>query len=235
MSLKIKVLIITVATISLAAGFWLSTVQQDNIERDAQLAKETALAEARKRYSPIQGAILSPPRKIVVPELIQGNGEVFKTDHVIGQWSMLFFGFTHCPDICPITMGVLAQAKKDAHNINHMFPQVIFVSVDPERDKVEMMADYVQYFDKEFIGVTGDKDLIKALTLQLSVVYMRMANTDESSENYTIDHSSAILLINPEGKLAAFFNPPHDAKTILKDFQTVVNLRKVHSNQLEEK
>ncbi len=226
MSLKTKALIATVAVISLSAGYWLSTVQQDRNEQNAELAQEQALAEARKRYSPIQGAVISPARKIAIPALLKDDGETFVLSDLTGQWSLLFFGFTHCPDICPITMGVLAQAKEDAGEINHMFPQVFFISLDPERDKIEMMADYVQYFDKEFVGVTGDEDLIKALTLQLSVVYMKMFDENDTSENYSIDHSSAVLLINPEGKLAAFFNPPHDAKIILKDFQTMVNLRK---------
>ena len=87
-----------------------------------------------------------------------------------------------------------------------------------------MLSEYVQYFDKEFIGVTGNKDFIKALTLQMSVVYMKMPADDQASDSsYLMDHSAALLLINPEGKLVAFFNPPHDPKTILKDFQTVVN------------
>ncbi|MBT8119079.1 MAG: SCO family protein, partial [Gammaproteobacteria bacterium] len=111
------------------------------------------------------------------------------------------------------------------------FPDVVFVSVDPERDKVEMLADYVQYFDKDFIGVTGDKEMIKALTLQMSVVYMKVPVDNGTSVNsddsvYNVDHSSALLLVNPDGKLVAFLNPPHDAETILKDFQTVVNQHK---------
>ena len=89
-----------------------------------------------------------------------------------------------------------------------------------------MLGEYVQYFDKDFIGVTGEPNLIKALTLQLSVVYMKMQSEEGSDANgYLVDHSSALLLLNPEGKLVAFLNPPHDAATILKDIQTVVNLK----------
>ncbi len=119
-------------------------------------------------------------------------------------------------------MGVVAQARKIAIANNHLFPQVFFVSVDPERDKVETLTEYVQYFDTDFIAVTGDEKLIKAFTLQMSVVYMKMPAEDDTGD-YLVDHSSALLLINPEGKLVAFFNSPHDPKTILKDFQTVVN------------
>ena len=223
MSLKTKLLFVGVAAIALSAGFLMSSLQQESIDKDAASAKQKALTAARKSYSPIQGNILKPARKIAVPALEKNNAQVFTNEDLIGQWTMMFFGYTNCPDVCPTTMGVLAQAKKTALSNNHIFPQVIFVSVDPQRDKPEMLTDYLQYFDKDFIGVTGDEKLIKALTLQMSVAYMIMA-PEEGSEGYVVDHSAAVLLLNPEGKLIAFLNPPHDPKTILKDFQTVVNL-----------
>ena len=222
MKLKTRFIYITAAVIAMSGGYWLSTIQESGIKLSTDSAKEKALAEARKNYSPIQGSIISPARKIAVPALTKDDGSAFVLDDLKGQWHLLFFGYTHCPDVCPVTMGVAAQAKKIAEANNHIFPQVVFISVDPERDKVEMLADYVQYFDKDFFGVTGDSDLIKALTLQLSVVYMKMA-AEEGSKDYLVDHSSALLLLNPEGKLVAFLNPPHDPKTILKDFRTVVN------------
>ena len=222
MSIKSNVLITISAVVAMSAGFWLSTVQQDSVDKAASMAKEKELAEARKRYSPIRGTILTPARKIVVPALIRDNGQTLTLDDLTGQWHLLFFGYMHCPDVCPVTMGVVAQAKKNATAINHMFPEVVFVSVDPERDKPELLSEYVKYFDKDFIGVTGDKELIKAFTLQMSVVYMKMP-AENASGDYVIDHSSALLLLNPEGRLVAFFNPPHDPETILKDFQTVVN------------
>ncbi len=238
MSFKNKSVLVTAAVLAMSAGFWLSSMQQEGTD-SAKSDKAAALAEARKAFSPIQGSIVSPARKIVVPALIktasikaalikatsiEDEAEIFTIKDLTGHWSLLFFGYTHCPDICPVTMGVVAQAKKIATSNNHIFPQVVFISVDPERDQVDMLSEYVQYFDKEFIGVTGNKDFIKALTLQMSVVYMKMPADDQASDSgYLMDHSAALLLINPEGKLVAFFNPPHDPKTILKDFQTVVN------------
>ena len=203
-------------------------MQQANNEKAAAELKAKELSAARKNFSPIQGSMVSPARKIMIPALTKDNGEVFTLADLTGQWHFLFFGYTHCPDVCPVTMGVLAQAKKMAAANNHMFPEVVFISVDPERDKVEMLADYLQYFDKDFTGVTGDKDYIKALTLQMSVVYMKMPGEENSAagksgSGYLVDHSSAILLLNPEAKLVAFFNAPHDPQTILKDFQTMVN------------
>jgi protein SCO1/2 len=229
--LNSKFVIVVAAVVAMSAGFWFSSQQQRD---DMSAQKQKEIAEARNNYSPIQGTILSPARKIIIPELYRDDGEKFTLEDLTGNWSLLFFGYTHCPDICPITLGIVAQAKKAATSINHMFPDVVFVSVDPERDKVEMLADYVQYFDKDFIGVTGDKDMIKALTLQMSVVYMKVPLEDTAEtgspdgSSYNVDHSSALLVLNPEGKLVAFLNPPHDANTILKDFQTIVN----RSNEL---
>lgn len=210
---------VVAAVAAMSAGFWLSSMQLNSTSSD----NEKAAAEARNNFSPIQGSILSPARKIAVPALVKDNGQLFSLDDLTGSWHLLFFGYTHCPDICPTTLGVLAQAKKTALENNQAFPQVVFISVDPERDQVQMLADYVQYFDKDFIGVTGEEDLIKALTLQMSVVYMKMPTEPGSGDSgYLVDHSSALLLLNPQGRLVAFLNPPHDATTILKDVQTVV-------------
>jgi protein SCO1/2 len=232
--LNSKFIISVAAVAAMSAGFWLSSMQQSGDEKSVEQQKQKELAEARNNYSPIQGTILSPARKITIPDLLRDNGEKFTMKDLKGHWSLFFFGYTHCPDICPVTLGVVAQAKKMATRLNHMFPQVVFVSVDPDRDKVEMLSDYVQYFDKDFVGVTGDAEMIKALTLQMSVVYMKVpvdngtASSPVDNSVYNVDHSSALLLVNPEGKLFAFLNPPHDAKTILKDFQTAVN----RSNEL---
>lgn len=226
MSLKNKSIIVIAAVTAMSAGFWLSSIQQSNKNETAestdQVAHDKALAEARNNFSPIQGSILSPARKIAVPALIKDNGSAFTQDDLTGHWSLLFFGYTHCPDVCPVTMGVAAQAKKLAVANNQIFPDVFFISVDPDRDKVEMLTEYVQYFDKDFIGVTGDESLIKALTLQMSVVYMKMSSSDG---DYLVDHSSTLLLLNPEGKLVAFMNPPHDPKIIVKDLEKVLSLQ----------
>lgn len=224
MSNKSNIIIVAAAVAAMSAGFWYSSSLNNN-ETPLAPSKEQALASAREKFSPIQGSILSPARKIAVPALIKDNAEVFTLDDLTGHWSLLFFGYTHCPDVCPVTLGVTAQAKKIAAQNNLTFPQVVFISVDPERDKIAMLAEYVQYFDKDFIGVTGEADRIKALTLQMSVVYMKMPTEDGNDVNdYLIDHSSSLLLLNPEGKLVAFLSPPHDAATILKDIEKVTSL-----------
>jgi len=186
-----NVVLISFALLAMAAGFWLAT--------ELRSPENDSLPQ-------IQGSVLSTPRQIVVPELTKHDGQAFTDRDLNGQWTLMFFGYTHCPDICPMTMNVLAQAKKMA---SEDFPQVVLVSVDPQRDSVELLDGYVQYFDPEFIGVTGEEKMIQALTLQTSVVYAKMPGSSGNENDYLVDHSSAILLINPEGKLAAFLNAPH--------------------------
>jgi protein SCO1/2 len=214
--MKSKVIIMVAAVVALSAGYWFSS--------QTLTSKEKELLEARKNFSPIQGSILSPPRNIVVPELVKDDGSTLTKADMSGHWSLIFFGYMSCPDVCPVTMGVTASAKKLAAEEGVEFPEVYFISVDPERDEVASLAEYVQYFDKDFVGVTGEEQLIKALTLQMSVVYMKMKQEDDQSENYLVDHSSALLLMNPEGDLVAFLNPPHDPETILNDYKIVKNL-----------
>lgn len=213
-----KLTLIVAAIIALSAGFFVSSWH--NKEDD----NRQALEQARKDFSPIQGRILSPARKIAVPPLTKDNGETLTLDDLSGDWHLVFFGYTHCPDVCPVTMGVLAQAKRTALKNGQPFPGVLFISVDPERDKVGMLSDYVQYFDKDFVGATGDEKLIKALTLQMSVVYLKMQPEGDDKSSYLVDHSSSVLLMNPQGKLTAFLSPPHDPTTILKDLQTIYSL-----------
>lgn len=213
-----KVLTGIIAVAALSAGFWISAKLDYAQDNDAS----TEIAEARKKYSPIQGNIINPARKIAVPELVKDDGSAFTLDNLKGKWHLLFFGYTSCPDICPVTMGVVSQAKKRAADSKQLFPEVVFVSVDPERDNVEMLGDYVDYFDQDFYGVTGSIDKIKAFTLQLSIVYMKMAPDVEGSDNYLVDHSAALLLLNPDGKFVATLSPPHDPKTILKDLKTII-------------
>ena len=199
-----KVLVIIAAVAAMTAGFWLAT--------EMKSADNSNLPQ-------IQGSVLATPRQIVVPELTKHDGTAFTDQDLNGQWTLMFFGYTHCPDICPMTMNVLAEAKKMASGD---FPQVVLVSVDPQRDSVEMLGDYVHYFDEEFTGVTGEEKMIQALTLQTSVVYAKVPGASGDENDYLVDHSSAILLINPKGQLAAFLNAPHTPSGILDSVNKIV-------------
>jgi protein SCO1/2 len=191
------------AVIAMAAGFWLAS----------------ELRTPDDGYAQLQGTVLKPPRQIQVPELTKQDGTPFTNEDLQGQWSLLFFGYTHCPDICPITMNVLAEAKKKSAGD---FPQVVFVTVDPQRDTVDLLGGYVHYFDPEFTGVTGDEKMIQALTLQASVLYMKVPGESGNENDYLVDHSSSILMINPQGQLVAFLGAPHTPSSILASINQIV-------------
>ena len=205
-SLLKKTGVVLFVSLAMSAGFWLASELKTPDDGNTQL----------------QGTVLKPPRQIQVPELTKQDGTPFTNEDLDGQWSLLFFGYTHCPDVCPTTMNVLAEAKKKSAG---NFPQVVFISVDPQRDTVDLLDGYVRYFDPEFIGVTGDEKMIQALTLQASVLYMKVPGDSANENDYLVDHSSSILMINPEGQLAAFLGSPHTPSGIL---HSVENIRGVY-------
>lgn len=135
------------------------------------------------------------------------------------KWSFLFFGYTYCPDVCPNTLVILKQVYEDLVKQNDVFnTQVFFISVDPHRDTLEQLASYTTYFNKNFLGVTGDPEHITTLAHTLGVTYFKTSN---EGNNYLIDHSAMILLIDPLLRLRASFLPPHHAETILSDFRKI--------------
>ena len=141
-----------------------------------------------------------------------------------GNWAFLFFGFTHCPDVCPTTLSDLARARgniaKSAVGAEDI--QFVFVSVDPNRDTAGKLRQYVEFFDTTFLGVTGDNAQIGNLAGQLGAAY-QVAITP-GQENYPVYHSAAVFLLDPRGQYHAVFPPPHDAEAISKRFKVVREL-----------
>lgn len=206
-----NILIASLAIAAMAGGFWAS---------DALKTKEAS--EAFQKAQLIQGRMLNPARKIALPELYKDDGSVLKSEDLSGRWTIMFFGYTHCPDICPTTMSVLAQTVKLAKQQLPITPQVYFVSVDPQRDKVEMLGEYVRFFDPDFRGITGDIKMLEALTLQTGVVFMKAPVSGSDENNYLVDHSASLLLMNPEGKLHAYLTPPHRPDIIIKSLKAMM-------------
>ncbi|MEX2327199.1 MAG: SCO family protein, partial [Pseudomonadales bacterium] len=149
------------------------------------------------------------PRAISEFNLVNHHGNPVGLDNLKGQWSLLFFGFTFCPDICPTTMGVLGRA---VNKMTHK-PQVVMVSVDPERDTPEMLARYVPGFHPDFVGYTGAFDEVVQLATQLNIAFGKVPGPAEGS--YLVDHSASIVVVNPEGEYAGFIKAPHDQGDIV--------------------
>lgn len=211
--MKQNIFLAVTAVVALIAGYWFSTT----IDKPAP---EYILKQMTQSQSEIQGFVLDPARKIALPPLQKDDASAFVLDDLKGRWSILFFGYTNCPDICPMTMNVLAQSLKLADEQSIAFPEVFFVSVDPKRDTVDMLGEYVRYFDPSFTGVTGEPKMIEALTLQANVVYI--PTPENPGEDYIVDHSASLLVMNPEGKLKAYLKPPHTPENILKSLKSLI-------------
>lgn len=161
---------------------------------------------------------LQPARVLRDFALIDHRQSPFALAQLQGQWTFMFFGYTHCPDICPTTLTTMnAVARKIAALPDTPTPpQFVFVSIDPERDTPELLAKFVPYFNPDFIGVTGTPSAVDALTKQLSVLYLKIETPD--SAGYLMDHSAALLLIDPQGRLHALMSPPFDTTLMAEDF-----------------
>lgn len=170
--------------------------------------------------TPYHGTILKTPRNVSDFSLLNQQKQPFTQQNLKGQWTVMFFGFTSCPDICPTTMTNLAKwyqilEQKGARNL----PQVILVSVDPERDTPDHMKKYIHAFNPKFMGVTGKISTIDRLTKEVGVAYMKMAKKESTDPmDYGIEHSGTLMLFNPEGKLQGFFTTPHDLEKIAQDY-----------------
>lgn len=164
----------------------------------------------------IGGTLLPTPRPIPEFSLLTAAGQPFTNADLQGHWSVFFFGFTHCPDVCPMT---LATLNRTAQQLGANSPQFVFVTVDPMRDTPDVLGPYVHYFNPDFIGVTGSQAAIAALTQALGIAYTYTPG--ETPDSYTVDHSAALLLFNPRGELAAVFTPPHKGEALAHDLRAL--------------
>ena len=151
--------------------------------------------------------------------LVDENGEGFTNADLQGQWTLVFFGYTFCPDICPLTLASVRQfyslleESDESENV-----QVVMVSVDPERDTQEVLANYVHYFNPEFRGARGDYTDVYTLARQMNVTF-NYVNVDD--ENYLVNHNGEILLIDPQGNNVGFFKAPYEPDSMRENFLAV--------------
>ena len=155
--------------------------------------------------------------------LIDQNNKPFTLKQLRNKNTLVFFGYTSCPDICPTTLATLNQIYKQLKGIAaYKNLNIVFISVDPQRDTADKLQDYMKYFNKDFIGVTGRKDNIDLFIKQFNAAYIIEEKT--SDENYQISHASSIFLVNPQVNIIASFSPPHNSKTIISQL-AIINER----------
>lgn len=165
-------------------------------------------------------ALVLPVRNPLPPlSLIDQHSNAVTIDTFRGQWDLVFFGFTHCPDICPTTLQVLATAQQQLEEAGELPPRIVLVSVDPERDTPEQLAQYVAHFGADNLGVTGELENIKVLTAALGIYFEKH---DLGDGNYSVDHSASVLLFNTAGEFHALFSGPHIVANYVHDLPLIM-------------
>ena len=169
--------------------------------------------------APAQASFFEAPLALPGFDLEDSAGESFSRDELLGRFSLVFFGFTNCPDICPLTLARLAQAYGQLESAMNELPDVVFVSVDPNRDSPERIAAYLQSFDGRFKGITGSRADLDPLLRTLGVTVMIHEQPDQQS--YSVTHSGTIFMIGPDAELIATIDGSASATAIATDFRRV--------------
>lgn len=195
-----KTVFILVALVALVLGLTVNKVLSDRGQGDP-----TALIDA--------GIILLPiSRNLPDVKMTNQDGKPVAINELKGKWTMLFFGYTFCPDICPTTLAQLRQIKSELPKDVVGKLQIVLVSVDPNRDTPQQLKQYLGYFDPEFQGLTAPVDDIQKLANAVSIPFIP---ADTSKPNYTVDHSGNLALLGPDGTQRGFIRSPLNNQKML--------------------
>ncbi|MGH8482547.1 MAG: SCO family protein, partial [Nevskiaceae bacterium] len=165
------------------------------------------------------GTMLSQPRAVAPFTLTDQDGQPFTAAQLRGHWTLLFAGFTHCPDICPTTLALMAQLRQRLAAAPGTL-QLLFLSVDPERDSPEQLKAYTAHFGGGIRGVTAPRAQLDAFCASLGLAYLKVPGAGPG--DYTVDHSAALVLLDPQGRIAAYFQAPHRLDTLAADLSRIV-------------
>ena len=163
------------------------------------------------------GTLLSQPKTLPKFEFIDHHGETITRSDLTGQWSLLFTGFTSCPDICPATIYVLNELDKKLRS-NDTELRMILLSIDPERDTPEVMAQYLDLFSSSLTGITGSLSGIEQFCNEIGMSFIHIPGT---AGRYTVEHSGALVLIDPRARISGYFRPPFDPDLMALDLQAI--------------
>ncbi|MDH5571102.1 MAG: SCO family protein [Gammaproteobacteria bacterium] len=212
-----QIIVILAASAALLAGMWMGYYTKPDMATGGE-------------PQGIQGTILPSEKIIDAFELTSNRNEAFSNKNLRGKWSLLFIGYTHCPDVCPATLETVKQVHGLMLEQGLTPPDMVFISVDPERDTSEILDQYVTYFNKDFIGLTGSKENIAGFVKQLSGYYAKAAGTsgDINNSDYLMDHTASLMLVNPQGNLQAYLSAPH---TPMKVIDGIVRTQAFYAQQ----
>ena len=205
-------LVVLAALLAAGAGLWLSR-GTFGPARSAPAATAAAPELAAVR-------LISTPRVLPDWRLRLSDGGEAGPATLQGRWTLVFLGFTHCPDVCPTTLQALSVAQKEWQALPAAKqPRVLFVSADPERDTPRIVGDYARYFHPATLAASPTPEQLAAFAKALGLVYMKVPGP---GGDYSIDHSATLVLLDPQGRQAGLVSPPLDGKAIAADLRQLV-------------
>ncbi|WP_369178464.1 SCO family protein [Candidatus Thiodubiliella endoseptemdiera] len=183
--------------------------------------------------------IYNPDKELPKFSLLDYDNQAFNNEHLKGDWSLVLFIYTHCPDICPTELMDMASLKRlMEEDKTAKMPKVVAITFDPLRDTPKVLKTYISYFDKDFIGVSGEQAQIDRLIKPFGAYYERVIVAENGKqtilkaseklpenalkEGYVINHTAWIYLLNPEGKIFAGFPSPHKPKEMMQDIKLIM-------------
>ena len=211
---QIKIIIIAavVGALALGSGIWLQ-LQNTKPKPGGILMQDNTII------------LFAFPKTVAGFSLLDHQNRIFNSERFRGKWTFIFFGYSHCPDICPSTLFMMSRVQQKIlkkHSKDHN-TQFVFVSVDPERDTPERLGKYLPNFSKTFIGVSGKEKQLKKLTQQFGVAYELVKTSGK--KNYLVNHTAAVFLVGPKGRYRALFTSPHNPTDITVRFSIVRQLK----------
>ena len=210
--MKIRIAIFAVIILILGGAYWYA-VQTGSDRLSPQELKALGLVE------------LEIPTEIGELELLDHQAADFGSEDLKGKWTYAFFGYTHCPDICPITMSLLRETEEQLNETtsSEVLKQFrgMFVSVDPSRDDVETVREFISHFSPNFVGVTGPEANIKQFADTVGVGFSRMGSSTSTLE-YLVEHQGHIVIFSPDGFCYGYIKPPHDPTQLARIFRYLV-------------
>lgn len=193
---------------ALAAGLGLWAAQ-------AWFAPASPKAAAVASRPVLQAVRLFSAPRAIPPFKLDAEHGALDPAQLAGHWTIVFLGFTHCPDVCPTTLATLAKAQDAWQALPQASrPRVLFVSVDPERDTPAKVAEYARFFHADTLAATVAEPALRDFAQSLGMVYMKVP---QPGGDYAMDHSSTLVLLDPRGRQAGLIRPPLDAKAIAAD------------------
>jgi protein SCO1/2 len=159
------------------------------------------------------GTALGTPLEIRQFALLDERGQPAMRSVLEGRWSVLFLGFTHCPDVCPTTLALLMRVRSSLRASGEDI-RIVFLSADPDRDTPQALAQYLGAFGTDMLGLTGPPEEVRALAENMGLGYVR---NPDAGGGYSVDHSVALVLIDPQARVAGYFRPPYDAQRLVAD------------------